>query len=740
MSPKFYQMLAETRGDLPDLQQCVANTVNNLVKLDTSVGRPGMLLGKIQSGKTRAFLGVIASAFDQGYDMAVVLTKGTVSLAKQTFNRIRKDFKPFIEADEVQVYDIMTLPENLTTYELSQKMILIVKKEDDNLNRLIKAVEEVYPELQQRRLLIVDDEADFASLSYRRKAGTVSLGVVSGQIEELRKLIPNSDFLQVTATPYSLYLQPDEEVTVKGTALFRPKRPSFTEILPTHSTYVGGEYYFDESGAPSSPAYYVYQQVPLDEREALKKEDGRRLKLQDVLMAKNTAVLRRAITNFVMGAAILRLYQKADGQVPRKYAFLFHTEQSRESHAWQEQVASAIRDQLISQAKLDSGALRDTLRESYDDLKRSVEAGCLKMPSLDECVQVVGKALVEGQLMITRVNSDKEIEELLDDSGQLRLRTPMNMFIGGQILDRGLTIDNMIGFYYGRNPKKFQQDTVLQHSRMYGARPKQDLTVTRFYAPLHIYQMLGKIHEFDAALREAFRSGSHDRGVYFIQRDAAERLVPCSPNKLMFSELTAIRPGKRLLPIGFQTVAKSNGKANLKKLDDAIRQILGGTLDGTAKIEVDTAVKLLEFAYSNLEFEHEGDDERKALIAALEHLSKTASEPSARGRVFLMAASNRDVARFREGGRPSNAPDTKQQADFAEQNAQEMPALMLLRQNGTEKQGWRGLPFWWPVIVPQQSAVTSVFAAEAPADEAVSAAAAGVPLSVPAVGSQKEIA
>lgn len=39
-------------------------------QLDTAddPNRPGMLLGKIQSGKTRAFLGVIARAFDRGYD------------------------------------------------------------------------------------------------------------------------------------------------------------------------------------------------------------------------------------------------------------------------------------------------------------------------------------------------------------------------------------------------------------------------------------------------------------------------------------------------------------------------------------------------------------------------------------------------------------------------------------------------------------------------------------------------
>ena len=93
---------------------------------------------------------------------------------------------------------------------------------------------------------------------------------------------------------------------------------------------------------------------------------------------------------------------------------------------------------------------------------------------------------------------------------QLKLRTPFNMFIGGQILDRGITISNLIGFYYGRNPNRFQQDTVLQHSRMYGARSTADLAVTRFYAPQHVYQVMKRIHEFDAALREAFESGAHE--------------------------------------------------------------------------------------------------------------------------------------------------------------------------------------------------------------------------------------
>ena len=117
----------------------------------------------------------------------------------------------------------------------------------------------------------------------------------------------------------------------------------------------------------------------------------------------------------------------------------------------------------------------------------------------------------------------------------------------------------------------------------------------------------------------------------------------------------------------------------------------------------------------------------------MEHLSKRAQNLDFRDKVFLIVASERDVARMRPGGRVSNAPDTKQQADFAQEKARHVPVLMLLRQEGSEEKGWKGLPFWWPVIVVPRDAVTSVFAAEAPADEAV------VPLVAAAAGSRSSL-
>lgn len=714
-SALYYDQLAARRGDSPDLMAKVEEAVNKLADESTSVRSPGVLLGKIQSGKTRAFLGIIARSFDRGYDIAVVLTKGTKSLARQTLIRVREDFREFIAADEIQVHDIMSLP-SLTPYELNQKLILIVKKEDDNLARLLDAFENKYPDLRAKRILIVDDEADLASVSFRKgKDGVVGVGKISKQIDRLKSLVSDSDFLQVTATPYSLYLQPEDEVVVGGSPLFTPRRPKFTVILPTHSKYVGGEYYFERSTDPESPAYYFYREVPLEEREALKTEDRRRLKLENILSEKRAMVLRDATFTFIVAGAIRRLQAKANKELPQKYSFLFHTEQARKSHAWQESVATAIRDALVAEAKENSPRFNGLLQQAFADLQRSVRLEGTPLPSFDDVRIEVVKALTGGHLMITKVNSDKDVEELLDEDGQLKLRNPFNMFIGGQILDRGITVNNLIAFYYGRNPKKFQQDTVLQHSRMYGARSMADLAVTRFYAPQHVYQIMRNIHGFDAALREAFESGAHDRGVYFIQKDATNRVIPCSPNKLMFSNVVSIRPGRRMLPIGFQTVAKTGGMKNLTQLDKRIEALIGKKHKEPIMIPVEDAVGLLELAYENLEFDDSGDDDRKAHMAALEHLSRTTKRVDLQGKVWLLTAMGRNVSRYREEGRFSNAPDTKQQADLAQTQAGDIPVLMLLRQNGEEAKGWRDLAFWWPVIVTPRSAVTSIFASDTPA-------------------------
>ena len=201
----FYDQLASKRGDSPELRSRVDEVIQKLQEQATSTKRPGILLGKVQSGKTAAYLGVIARAFDRGYDVAIILTKGTKSLAEQTLCRVKEDFGGF--ADQVEIFDILAVPD-LTPYELTHKLIFVAKKEDDNLKRLLDLFEKQYPQLRNRSVLIIDDEADLASVSARKVEGVNMAGTISRQIDTLRALVTNSAFLQVTATPYALYLRP----------------------------------------------------------------------------------------------------------------------------------------------------------------------------------------------------------------------------------------------------------------------------------------------------------------------------------------------------------------------------------------------------------------------------------------------------------------------------------------------------------------------------------------------------
>ncbi|WP_346867631.1 Z1 domain-containing protein [Clostridium sp. UBA1353] len=484
----IYNKLSEKIGYSEQMKKCIETTVENLIKVNTTSNKPGMLLGKIQSGKTRAFIGTMGLAFDNGYDVAIVLTKGTRALAEQTFQRLNKDFSEMIENDIVQVFDIMHVADNLRPYELNQKIIFVVKKQVHNLNRLYSALFEKYQCLADKKILVVDDEADYASVGFTKtKQEGLEINKIAGLIDTLRNDLKDCSFLQVTATPYSLYLQPEDMKLGGASEYFRPVRPAFTVLVPTGEGYIGGDYYFDESQIDEDIASYIHESVKEEELTALKKEDRRRFRIEESLTSTKIKSLRDAVINFIVGGCIRRIQEQKNSKYPLKYSFIIHIEQATRCHEWQERVVNKVIEMLSKEAENNSTIFSQLVFESYDNLIKSLTLiKDIFIPDFTVIRDEVRNALVNGYIMITKVNSENDINGLLDDKGQLKLRTPLNIFIGGQILDRGITIGNLIGFYYGRNPSSFQQDTVLQHSRMFGYRPMADLAVTKFYTTFRI--------------------------------------------------------------------------------------------------------------------------------------------------------------------------------------------------------------------------------------------------------------
>jgi len=108
------------------------------------------------------------------------------------------------------VLDIMKLPGKLTRSELKRKIVIVAKKQAQNLDRLIEFME-AHADLQKRKVLLIDDEADLASVRFVRKRGqqAIEQGAIAEKMDDLRRMVEGIAFLQVTATPYSLYLQPE---------------------------------------------------------------------------------------------------------------------------------------------------------------------------------------------------------------------------------------------------------------------------------------------------------------------------------------------------------------------------------------------------------------------------------------------------------------------------------------------------------------------------------------------------
>ena len=699
----------------PDEQEAIQGTVQELLTSSTPSVKPGMLLGKIQSGKTKTFLGVVALGFDNGFDIAVVLTKPTTALARQTYKRVSKDFAEFIESDMTKVYDILEIPERLTKFELNQKLIFIVKKQSDNLKRLSEALIKTYPELAGKKVLIVDDEADNASIGYVMDKETgIQLRTIADQVDNLRNNLEQSEFLQVTATPYSLYLQP-EDAPIPGASLL-PVRPRFTKLVPVHPDYVGGDFYFEQSKIANHPASHVYSEISAEELAVLKSDDRRRFKIEDCLTSPKVTGLRKALMNFVTGGCLRRIQDEQAKRRTKRFAFLFHTEAGRAAHAWQESVLLRFDENLKAEADKNSPLLRHLVKDAYNDLSKSVLAAGLAVPAFDDVYDRVRAALSGGELMITKVNSEAQVAALLDDEGQLKLRTPLNIFIGGQILDRGITIANLIGFFYGRDPKKFQQDTVLQHSRMYGFRPLEDRAITRFYTAVHIYRAMRRMHEADSALRERIAAKGDARAVTFIEL-AGGNIIHCSPSKVLASNITTIRGFTRILPVGFQTDFAVRLKKITEAIDTRLRKLKHfpdpGDAPAPIKISVEEGLELLDMVNPTFSEFAEGYedtwnvDEYKAIIRHLTDEAKTKE-------MLLLVRTGRNMSREVSGAAHaqfSDAPDTtRTDGDVARKAATTIPVLMMIRQNGAEEQKWRGCPFWWPVLLTPANTRTTLFA------------------------------
>ena len=735
----FGTMKMHNKFMTPEKELVVREMTEQLLSDAPNAAQPCLLLGKVQCGKTDTFLSIMGLCFDRGIDVAIVMTKGTNTLTTQTIQRLENDFRYFKEDGTinqkaiVSVFDILDIGHvgYLSAAKLNNpahKIIIVVKKEDKNLSYLNKIFEESEL-LRSKKVLVCDDEADFASRNYYKRKGEVGLMKIAEHIEHFIKLPHYCRYMQITATPYSLFLQPDGTVQLRQGKDASPWLPRYTGLVPIHEMYIGGRQYYELSEDENSMYSCLFQPVDPVCIDILSARND--WYMESSVHSENLDSLNYAIVSYLFATAV-RVIQVKKGE-NRKYksSCLIHCEVAKSKHEWQESLITKIIDDIkhafLDKANTDLHIL-DLESDAYESLKRSNELGNKyeliheKFPDFGEVEAEVKRILETDDCLVQVVNSENPVSALLNEKGQLRLELTANIFIGGNILDRGITIDNMLCFFYGRDPKKFQMDTVLQHARMYGARSKEDMACTRFFTTHEIYDVLKTINSIDSVMYDYLRY-HQDK----IQTDDFltsmvirydRRVNATAGNKYTPANTKVLKPYMRILPKGFQTGDEQTIGDTIKKIDETLKSCpaYAEVSDGNPffLMDYDIAAKIIDLISSTFVYGEEWNNvgwewDPNEMLTALEH-----SVFKSDGKIYCQICTNRNMSRERENindprGRFIDSPEGGPTNAMAKEQATDRPVLTLLRQNGSHEQGWRDTPFYWPSLMLHRDLEAGIF-------------------------------
>lgn len=256
------------------------NTNNFFVK--------GLVVGSVQSGKTSNFNAVVNSSIDVGYKLIIVLSGIMEDLRRQTQIRTEKEVEgkmiaqdKFIGVGEIasfgqlgQFTDVnqVIIPTSTQNdfnrtmqqahFSLNNTNILICKKNTSVLQNLLLWLNEYLLENNDKHnipFLIIDDEADNASINNLGHKGVDYANKINGHIRALLALFNRKTYIGYTATPFANILQdwnkkPEKKWIVKDTRnncelefdlegnLFPD---DFIELLIPPSNYIGPKNFFE---------------------------------------------------------------------------------------------------------------------------------------------------------------------------------------------------------------------------------------------------------------------------------------------------------------------------------------------------------------------------------------------------------------------------------------------------------------------------------------------------------------
>lgn len=518
------------------IKQCLPPNFNSNNKSRNT----GIIIGKIQSGKTLSFTSAIALAQDNGYKVVVIISGRTNLLLKQTKDRLRKDFK---NDNKVKIHKINSKTDfnSLTNAILkpflkpkrSKLNVIPILKHQDALRKVSDLFSQpiINSHLCKNTVLIIDDEADQASLNtYARSNAKKALNDASAifsSIRRLRNSCPNHTYLQYTATPQANLL-------IDSLSLLSP---DWHVLLSPGKKYTGGNSFFKNQG--NLPKLYgsipIVGSYPPDTKSLESPPES----------------YIDAIKEFMMLCSLMSGRIKDTKEYNLKGSMLVHP-----THFVNESKTNPIGIKKFAQWCINIKDSLESLIDSkeyyaFENLynKLKLEYDCTgifnSFPSLDDIIDDIEYNIID-EILISRVTGgmlDKEEGYPWEDSDY-------HILLGGALLDRGFTVENLILTYMPRDSKSLNQsDTIEQRCRFYGYRSEY-LAFCRVYLNEGIIRDFKNYNEFEDflhnylsknSLKEFYKNGSRlllDKGLLPTNMSRiSETLVNTHLQKWQYFEL-----------------------------------------------------------------------------------------------------------------------------------------------------------------------------------------------------------
>ena len=487
--------------DITPIEESSLKILKRLKKKTEGTGPVrGMVVGHVQSGKTASIAGLSAMAADHGWNLVIVLSGTLENLRRQTLRRLVKDLN---HSGNIH-WEALDQPSGDSPHGhraqdkhfragSTSRYLVVCLKNPTRLENLYGWITKDVASLRQMRILIIDDEADQASINTaasEQVRTTINQAII--RLTKVEALAVN--YVGYTATPAANFLNEGP-----GEGLY-PE--SFILSLQQSDKHFGPPQIFGAADRGIEPLGVI---SPVSTSDL-----GGITDLHDNHLENIPGSLMDALRWFVCAAAAFRVYG-----IAKPVSMLVHTSQRQQHH---QNVADAVSRMLVEASNNKESFLaacqktwneqsaklgRDDFKDRFStygwmDSLRDYPAFDALVPHIEDLLARVSAIPLneEGTMTYHRglhicidncanngISNENEVRRLFypdPDSDDYPDFAAAFIVVGGSTLARGLTIENLVSTFFLR--ATVLGDSLMQMGRWFGYRKGYEL-IPRIWMP-----------------------------------------------------------------------------------------------------------------------------------------------------------------------------------------------------------------------------------------------------------------